>query len=286
MGENSLSLSYDTHTHLKTFGQNTLETLPHADHYRNLLSATGAMRKRPTLLELHEEAPPVPEEVDERLLPEAENGHTQPAPAPSDPEEGSPAKFGWIKGVLVRCLLNIFGVMLFLRLSWVVGQAGIGLSAVVVLLATSVTTITALSMSAICTNGQVKGGGAYFMISRSLGPEFGGAIGLIFSMANAVAVAMYVVGFAETIRDLLKVSSWFGVEGHCSNIELYLPFQDHGRLMIDEINDVRVIGFITIIVLLAIALIGMEWEARVSWRYYHSCFQWLIKSAKICLHIC
>ena len=48
-------------------------------------------------------------------------------------------------------------------------------------------------------------GGAYFMISRSLGPEFGGAIGLIFSLANAVAVAMYVVGFAETIRDILKV---------------------------------------------------------------------------------
>ena len=47
------------------------------------------------------------------------------------------------------------------------------------------------------------------MISRSLGPEFGGAIGLIFSMANAVAVAMYVVGFAETIRDILKVNFLF-----------------------------------------------------------------------------
>ena len=43
------------------------------------------------------------------------------------------------------------------------------------------------------------------MMSRSLGPEFGGAIGLIFSVANAVAVAMYVVGFAETVRDILKV---------------------------------------------------------------------------------
>lgn len=49
-------------------------------------------------------------------------------------------------------------------------------------------------------------GGAYYMISRSLGPEFGGSIGLIFSMANAVAVAMYVVGFAETVRDVLVVS--------------------------------------------------------------------------------
>ena len=48
-------------------------------------------------------------------------------------------------------------------------------------------------------------GGAYYMISRSLGPEFGGAIGVIFSMANAVAAAMYVVGFAETLRDLVKV---------------------------------------------------------------------------------
>lgn len=50
-------------------------------------------------------------------------------------------------------------------------------------------------------------GGAYYLISRSLGPEFGGAIGLVFSVANAVAVAMYVVGFAETVRDLMKVCS-------------------------------------------------------------------------------
>ena len=48
-------------------------------------------------------------------------------------------------------------------------------------------------------------GGAYYMISRSLGPEFGGSIGLIFAFANAVAVAMYIVGFAETVRDILQV---------------------------------------------------------------------------------
>lgn len=48
-------------------------------------------------------------------------------------------------------------------------------------------------------------GGAYYLISRSLGPEFGGAIGIVFSLANAVAAAMYVVGFSETIRDILKV---------------------------------------------------------------------------------
>jgi amino acid transporter len=154
----------------------------------------------------------------------------------------SDVKFGWIRGVLVRCLLNIWGVMLFLRLTWVVGQAGIGLTFAIVLLSSVVTVITTLSMSAICTNGEVKGGGAYYMISRSLGPEFGGAIGIIFSFANAVGVALYVVGFAETVRDLLK---------------------DNDSLMVDEINDVRIIGCLTVILLLVLALIGMEWEARV-----------------------
>ncbi|KAJ6669678.1 hypothetical protein lerEdw1_000227 [Lerista edwardsae] len=150
-------------------------------------------------------------------------------------------KFGWIKGVLVRCMLNIWGVMLFIRLSWIVGQAGIGLSVLVIAMATVVTTITGLSTSAIATNGFVRGGGAYYLISRSLGPEFGGAIGLIFAFANAVAVAMYVVGFSETVVELLK---------------------EHGAIMLDEVNDIRIIGAITIVILLGISVAGMEWEAK------------------------
>uniref|UniRef100_A0A670JPH1 Solute carrier family 12 member 2 n=2 Tax=Podarcis muralis TaxID=64176 RepID=A0A670JPH1_PODMU len=150
-------------------------------------------------------------------------------------------KFGWIKGVLVRCMLNIWGVMLFIRLSWIVGQAGIGLAVLVIAMATVVTTITGLSTSAIATNGFVRGGGAYYLISRSLGPEFGGAIGLIFAFANAVAVAMYVVGFAETVVELLK---------------------EHNLIMLDQMNDIRIIGAITIVVLLGISVAGMEWEAK------------------------
>ncbi|KAG9353808.1 hypothetical protein JZ751_011932 [Albula glossodonta] len=141
-------------------------------------------------------------------------------------------KFGWVKGVLVRCMLNIWGVMLFIRMSWIVGQAGIVLSCVIVLMATVVTTITGLSTSAIATNGFVRGGGAYYLISRSLGPEFGGSIGLIFAFANAVAVAMYVVGFAETVVELLVSMD---------------------ALMTDQINDIRIIGTITIILLLGIS---------------------------------
>ena len=115
-------------------------------------------------------------------------------------------KFGWIKGVLIRCILNIFGVILFMRVSWIVGHAGVALSTLIILLATVVTLITALSTSAICTNGEVRGGGVYYLISRSLGPEFGGAIGIVFSFANAVAAAMYLIGFAEELVSVLDVS--------------------------------------------------------------------------------
>ena len=67
-------------------------------------------------------------------------------------------KFGWMKGVLFGCLLNIWGVILFRRLAWVVGHAGIGLASVIILLSAMVTTLTTLSMSAVCTNGEIKGG--------------------------------------------------------------------------------------------------------------------------------
>lgn len=157
-------------------------------------------------------------------------------------EGGGLVKFGWIKGVLMRCLLNIWGVMLFLRLSWVVGQAGVGEGILLIMTTTAVTTITALSMSAISTNGQIKGGGTYYMISRSLGPEFGGSIGLIFSLANAIACAMYVVGFCESMKDLLTSFDVTIIDG--------------------DIQDVRIIGSITIVLITGIVVIGMEWEAK------------------------
>ena len=68
-----------------------------------------------------------------------------------------------------------------------------------------ITLLTSLSLAAIATNTRVKGGGAYYLISRSLGVEFGGAIGLVFFLAQTISVAMYVIGFSEAVVGLLPV---------------------------------------------------------------------------------
>ncbi|XP_038139320.1 solute carrier family 12 member 1 [Cyprinodon tularosa] len=247
-------LSNDDHRTIRpsvisAFGHDTLDRVPNINFYRNAGSVSGHRAIRPSLQELHDvfqkNGPiSVPETVtDDGERSEDSEGFPSDdleSAAPLDEKKGA-VKFGWIRGVLVRCMLNIWGVMLFIRLSWVFGQAGWGLGIVVIALSCVVTTVTALSMSAICTNGIVRGGGAYYMISRSLGPEFGGSIGLIFAFANAVAVAMYVVGFAETVVDLLK---------------------EYAHLMVDELNDIRIIGCITVLLLLGISVAGMEWEAK------------------------
>lgn len=233
---------YDTHTntyYLRTFGHNTIDAVPNIDFYRQTAAPLGEKLIRPTLSELHDELDKEPFEDGfangDELTPAEE------AAAKEAAESKGVVKFGWIKGVLVRCMLNIWGVMLFIRMTWIVGQAGIVLTCVIISMATVVTTITGLSTSAIATNGFVRGGGAYYLISRSLGPEFGGSIGLIFAFANAVAVAMYVVGFAETVVELLVSSD---------------------VVMTDQLNDIRIIGTITIIILLGISVAGMEWEAK------------------------
>ena len=119
------------------------------------------------------------------------------ATAESADELPASARFGAFAGVFTPNVLTILGVIMFLRLGQVVGQSGIVDAIVILLCAKLITALTAVSLSAIATNTRVKGGGAYFLISRSLGVEFGGAIGVVFFLAQAVSVAMYVIGFTE-----------------------------------------------------------------------------------------
>ncbi|KAM9296134.1 solute carrier family 12 member 5 [Gastrophryne carolinensis] len=108
-------------------------------------------------------------------------------------------RMGTFMGVYLPCLQNIFGVILFLRLTWVVGVGGVLESFLIVVMCCSCTMLTAISMSAIATNGVVPAGGSYYMISRSLGPEFGGAVGLCFYLGTTFAGAMYILGTIEIL---------------------------------------------------------------------------------------
>ena len=86
-----------------------------------------------------------------------------------------------------------------------VGQAGIIQGLLIITLANVVTALSAISMSAISTNGQIAAGGVYYMISRALGPALGGSIGLMFFLANSISVATYTIGFSESLLDFLQV---------------------------------------------------------------------------------
>jgi len=88
---------------------------------------------------------------------------------------------------------------MYLRLGWVVGNVGLGGTLLVVLIATSITFLTGLSVAAIATDQRVRVGGAYYMISRSLGLETGGAVGIPLFLAQGLSVALYTVGFAESL---------------------------------------------------------------------------------------
>ncbi len=114
-----------------------------------------------------------------------------------DQRTAQAGRFGTFGGVFTPCTLTILGVIMFLRFGQVVGNAGVWAAVGIVLLSKTITSLTAFSVSAIATNTKVKGGGAYFMISRSLGVEFGGSIGIVFFFAQAISVAMYVIGFTE-----------------------------------------------------------------------------------------
>ncbi|XP_040833309.1 solute carrier family 12 member 7 isoform X2 [Ochotona curzoniae] len=115
----------------------------------------------------------------------------------SRPRESKAPCMGTFIGVYLPCLQNILGVILFLRLTWIVGAAGVLESFLIVAMCCTCTMLTAVSMSAIATNGVVPAGGSYYMISRSLGPECGGAVGLCFYLGTTFAGAMYILGTIE-----------------------------------------------------------------------------------------
>jgi amino acid transporter len=116
---------------------------------------------------------------------------------------------GTFAGVFTPSILTILGIILFLRAGYVVGSGGLLGSLLIIGLANLISVLTSVSLSAIATNLKVKGGGDYYLISRTLGLEFGGAIGIVLFLAQAVSIAFYCIGFGEALAatTLLPVSS-------------------------------------------------------------------------------
>ncbi len=106
-------------------------------------------------------------------------------------------RFSTFDGVFTPCLLSILGVIMYLRLGWVVGQVGFAGTLGIIFLANLITLATALSMSSIVTNIRIGAGGAYSIIAKSLGLEAAGAIGVPLYISQAISVAFYITGFSE-----------------------------------------------------------------------------------------
>lgn len=124
-------------------------------------------------------------------------GATTRKPQPGQGNTGNNlSAFG---GVFTPSILTILGVILFMRAGFVIGQAGIFQTILILCLSHAITLLTAISVSAVSTNTPVSAGGAYFLISRSIGPELGGAIGLALFCSQAISVPFYILGFTESM---------------------------------------------------------------------------------------
>jgi solute carrier family 12 (sodium/potassium/chloride transporter), member 2 len=116
---------------------------------------------------------------------------------PADNAGDGPVRFGTFTGVFTPTLLTIFGVIMYVRIGWAVGNAGLLGAWLVMLLSVTITAATSLSLSSIATNTRVGPGGPYAIITRSLGLEVGGSIGLSLYLTRPLGVAMYIIGFRE-----------------------------------------------------------------------------------------
>ena len=151
-------------------------------------------------------------------------------------------QLGTINGCYVPCLLNIMGIVLFERLGWGVGHVGIRNVLLIYLVAELAAILTVLSLSAMVTNGNMRGGGSYYMISRTLGAEFGGSVGILFYCAYAVNIAFCCSGCAEEI-----IKTWF---------------QHHNTLSQWTLN--LIISSLTLFLCLVVALMGARIFTKVN----------------------
>ena len=145
-------------------------------------------------------------------------------------------KFGAFGGVFTPSILTILGVIMYLRLGYVVGEAGFYAVLALIIIAHVISISTGLSLSSIATDKKIKTGGVYYMLSRSLGLAMGGSIGITLFLGTALSIALYIVGFVENFLSIEAISQFLDMDG--------------------SVNDIRLIGTFVIILLVIIAYIS------------------------------
>ncbi|KAL4755311.1 hypothetical protein BDW72DRAFT_57274 [Aspergillus terricola var. indicus] len=120
-------------------------------------------------------------------------------------------KFTTFSGVFVPTSLNVLSILMFLRFGFILGQAGLLGMLGLLVISYMINLVTTMSLSAIATNGTVKGGGAYYLISRSLGPEFGGSIGIVFYLGSVLNTGMNAVGLIDCFKQNFgaETGTWY-----------------------------------------------------------------------------
>ena len=129
---------------------------------------------------------------------------------------------GTFGGVFTPSILTILGLVLFLRVPYVVGSVGLVNALLILALSTAVSVLTSISLAVVATNMRVGGGGEYYLISRTLGVEFGGAIGVVLYLAISVSIAFYAIGFAEAVVAALDRDSTFEIQLIAAGLVLLL----------------------------------------------------------------
>ncbi len=145
-------------------------------------------------------------------------------------------KFNAFSGVFTPSILTILGVIMYMRLGWVVGQAGIIVTLIIILISHIISFSTGLSISSIATDKKIKAGGIYYILSRSLGLSMGGAIGIALTLGTALGISMYIVGFSENFLSIKAISEFIGLG--------------------PSTNSIRIVGSIVLALLTIIAMIS------------------------------
>ena len=109
-------------------------------------------------------------------------------------------KFGTFEGVFTPSILTILGVIMYMRLGWVVGNAGLIGAIIIIVLAHVIAVTTGLSVSSVATDKKIGAGGIYYVLSRSMGIPIGGSIGIAIYVGTALSIALYLIGFSESFN--------------------------------------------------------------------------------------